>query len=92
MYLVTTGQIVTVNSIGTLLPTTALVGRKYIMLQNLGAVTIYVGGTMVTANTASTGGFQLLPYGTWRENYTNKNFVYGRTESNNCQILVQEGK
>ena len=92
MYLVTTAQIVTVNSTGILLPSTPLVGRRYIMLQNLGVVTIYIGGTMVTANTASTGGFQLLPYGTWRESYTNNNSVYGRTESNNCQILVQEGK
>ncbi len=92
MYLITTSQIITVTSAGVLLPTTALVGREYIMCQNLGSVTVYIGGTMVTANTASTGGFQLMPYWTWRENYTYKNLVYGRTESNNCQVLVQEGK
>ena len=92
MYIVTTSQIITVTSAGTLCPTTALVGRKYIMLQNIGNVTVYVGGTMVTANTAGTGGFQMMPYGTWRENYSDKNFIYGRTQSDNCQVLIQEGK
>ena len=92
MYIVTTSQIVTVDSAGTLLPVIALVWRKHITLQNLGSVTVYVGGTMVTANTAGAGGFQLLSYATWRENYGYKNLVYGRTESNNCQVLVQEGK
>lgn len=30
-----------------------------ILIQNLGAVTLYLGGSTVTANTASTGGYQL---------------------------------
>lgn len=92
MYIATTSQIVTVDSIGTLLPAIALVGREYITVQNVGSVTVYVGGTMVTADTSATGGFQLLSYGTWGEDNSDKNLVYGRTESNNCQVLVQEGK
>jgi hypothetical protein len=30
-----------------------------ILIQNLGSVTVYLGGSTVTANTASTGGYQL---------------------------------
>ena len=30
-----------------------------ILIQNLGSVTLYLGGSTVTANTASTGGYQV---------------------------------
>ena len=40
---------------------TPLAGRACMLVQNVGATTIYLGKSTVTADTAATGGLQLLP-------------------------------
>lgn len=85
-------QIVSVTTTATKLPTTPVVGRKYILLQNVGTVTVYIGGSTVTADTASTGGYQLLPYMSWYENYDHTIDVYGIVASGTANVVVLEGK
>lgn len=85
-------QIVSVTSTATKLPTTALVGRQYIRVQNVGTVTVYLGSSTVTADTATTGGLQLLPYASWSENYDNTVSVYGIVGTGTCNVTVEEGK
>ena len=92
MYWTITSQVITLGVTAGKLPPTVLEGRKYISLQNLGGVTVYVGNTFVTANTAGTGGYQLLPRGVWSENYTDNVDVYGVIATGSSQIYVEEGK
>ena len=92
MYKTITNQVLTVTSAGTKVPTTALVGRKYIMLQNVGDYTIWIGNTSVAASTAGEGGYTLYPFGTWRENYTHLVDVYCITQNTSGSVFVQEGK
>ena len=84
--------VVSVTTSATKLPTTPLIGREYIQIQNVGTSTVYIGSSSVTANTASTGGFQLLPYATWYAGYDNTVDVYGRVASGTCNVIVEEGK
>ena len=92
MYIVITSQVITLGVTPSKLPPTALEGRKYLTLQNLGGVTIYVGNTFVTADTAGTGGYQLLPRGYWNEFYSDNVNVYGGIASGSSQIYIEEGK
>ena len=92
MYWTITSQIITLGITASKLPPTVLEGRRYISLQNLGGVTMYVGNTFVTADTAGTGGFQLLPKATWSELYTDNVSVYGRIASGSSQVYIEEGK
>lgn len=86
-------QVVSVTTTATKLPTTPLVGRKYILLQNVGTVTVYIGKSDVTADTtSSTGGLQLLPYGYWLAEYDHTVDVYGRVAAGTCNVVVEEGK
>lgn len=85
-------QIVSVAVTATKLPTTPLVGREYIQIQNVGAQTVYIGTSTVTADTASTGGTQLLPYATWYTNYDNTVDIYGIVAATTCNVVVEEGK
>ena len=85
-------QVVSVNTTATKLPTTPLVGREYIRLQNVGTVTVYIGSSTVAANTSATGGIQLLPYGVWEENYDNTIDIYGKVASGSTNVTVEEGK
>lgn len=85
-------QIVSVSATATKLPTTPLVGRNYIQIQNVGAITVYIGASTVTADTASTGGTQLLPYATWYAEYDNGVDIYGIVASDTCNVVVEEGK
>ena len=43
-------QAVTVATTATALPTTALAGRKSILIQNAGSATMYLGGSTVTTS------------------------------------------
>jgi hypothetical protein len=52
--------VVSVGTTATLIATPSSVPENDgILIQNLGAVTLYLGGSTVTANTASTGGYSL---------------------------------
>ena len=85
-------EVVSVGTSATALPTTALVGRKYIQVQNVGSVIVYIGDATVTADTASTGGSQLEPGDIWREQYDHTISIYGRVATGTCNIVVEEGK
>lgn len=92
MYIVITSQIITIGITPSKLPATPLEGRKYIALQNLGGVTVYVANTFVTADTAGTGGYQLLPKNWWREEYSDNVTVYGVISTGSSQVYIEEGK
>jgi len=85
-------QTVSVGTSATKLPTTPLVGRAYVSLQNVGSITVYVGDSTVTADTASTGGKQLRPYGIMTRPYDNTVELYGIVSSSTCNVIVEEGK
>ena len=53
--------ITTVGATAAAVPATPLAGRATMLVQNVGATTIYLGTSTVTADTAATGGAQLLP-------------------------------
>lgn len=84
--------VVSVESSATALPTTAMAGREYISVQNVGSNTIYIGDANVTADETSTGGIQLLPYSSWSENYDDSVVVYGRVASGTEKVVIEEGK
>ncbi len=54
-------SVTTVGATALAVPTTPLAGRAAMLVQNVGATTIYLGKSTVTADTAVTGGLQLLP-------------------------------
>jgi len=85
-------QVVSVAVTATKLPTTPVVGREYIRIQNVGAQTVYLGAATVTADTAATGGIQLLPYAVWQESYDNTIDVYGIVAATTCNVVIEEGK
>lgn len=92
MYITTTSQIISVGVVASKLPLLPLVGREYVLIQNVGSGTVYLGNVFVTANTANTGGYQLLPSGEYIATYTDKVDIYGIIVSGSSQVLVQEGK
>lgn len=53
-------SVTTVGATAVLLPATPLAGRATMIVQNVGATTIYIGASTVTADTAATGGIQLV--------------------------------
>lgn len=81
-------QTVSVGNTATKLPTTPLVGRQYVSLQNIGTVTVYWGASDVTTS----NGKQLLPYATATRDYDNTVDVYGIVASGSCSVIVEEGK
>lgn len=85
-------QVVSVTTSATKLPTTPLVGRQYVSIQNIGTVTVYIGNSTVTADTASTGGKQLLPYASTTRDYDNTVDVYGIVASGSANVVCEEGK
>ena len=92
MYIVITSQIIALGVTVKKLPPTALEGRKYVTVQNVGSVTVYVGTSAITADTSGTGGFQLLPKAVWSEPYSDNAFVYGLIASGSSQVYIEEGK
>ena len=92
MYRTITSQIVAVGASATKLPPTAMPGRKYVMVQNVGNVMLYVGNSLATADTTGTGGFQVLPRSYWRDNYSNAVDVWGIIVTGSTNVLVEEGK
>lgn len=97
MYKVLTSLIVEVGKTRGKLPPSPFKGRKEILIQNVCGVIIYLGGVLVTSDTASTGGFQLLPR-------AGRTFSYGAdvdlyaiisdgavASTNSGQIYIEEG-
>ena len=92
MYQLITSQIITLGVTASKLPNNALEGRKYIALQNLGGVTVYVGNTFITSDTANTGGYQLFPKNWWREEYSDNVSIYGLIATGSSEIYIEQGK
>src|SRR3990167_8226795 len=66
----------------TLLPPTALSGRKSIMIENLSTNILYIGNASITSDQASTGGWQLRNQGdSVTLDFTDSIEVYGLTSS-----------
>jgi hypothetical protein len=53
--------ITTVGATALTVPAAPLAGRASMIIQNVGATTIYLGDSSVTADTGAAGGVQLLP-------------------------------
>lgn len=85
-------QVVSVTTTATKLPTTPIIGREYVRIQNVGTQTVYIGTSTVTAGVTSTGGIQLLPYAIWQESYDNTIDVYGIVSSGSNNVVIEEGK
>jgi hypothetical protein len=92
MYLTLTSQIISLGITAKKIPPVPLEGRKYITIQNVGGVFVYLGNSLVTADTAGTGGFQLLPKAVWSEPYSDAVDVYGVIASGSSEIYIEEGK
>ena len=92
MYIILTSQIISIGVTRSKLPSSPLAGRDFILLQNVGTGTIYIGNSVVTANTANTGGYQLLSSGEWIAGYESNVDIYGVMSAGSGQILIQEGK
>lgn len=85
--------IISVTTTATLLPTAALKGRKTVMVQNLSTSTVYIGNANVTADTASTGGWQLINQGdSVTMDFTDNIAVYGIMASGTANVCVWEGR
>lgn len=74
------------------LPATPLKGRDEVVIQNVGNIAVYLGNTAVTADTAGTGGYLLLPRAGYVYKYKHTVDIYGVVASGSGQVLVQEGK
>lgn len=87
-------HVTTVVSVGvtaTALPTTPLVDRRVIMVQNISANTIYLGNAAVTSDEASTGGFQLLATGdVWVGDFGDSIIVYAISVAGSDKCVVWE--
>lgn len=84
--------VVSVGTTATALPSTPIVGRKYLRVQNIGTATVYIGASTVTADTAATGGIQITPYSVWEEKYDDTVIIYGIVASGTQNIVTEEGK
>lgn len=85
-------QVVSVATTATKLPTTPVVGREYVKVQNVGAIFVYIGSSTVTADTAGTGGIQVPPYGSWIAEFDSTIDIYGIVAAGTCNVVVEEGK
>ena len=80
-------QRVSVTTSATELPTTPLVGRTYISVQNTSDTFVYIGSTDVS----DTIGYVLLPYSSWKRDYDHTVDVYGRA-GGTAIVRIEEGK
>jgi len=83
-------QVVSVSNSATALPTTALAGRKSIAVKNLGSTVVYLGSSTVTADTTSTGGFQLTQDDVFQADIGENTILYGITSSGTSNVCIIE--
>lgn len=81
--------VVSVGNTATPIPTTALSGRKSIMIKNLGSAIVYIGSVTVTADLNATGGFQLAQNEVFKGDIGENTIIYGivATGSNNASVI-----
>lgn len=83
--------VVTVADTPTALPSTALSGRKVIIVQNIGSVTIYIGASTVSADETGTGGIQLKNDGdVFIADITDDIILYAIVASSTSPVAVLE--
>lgn len=83
--------VVSVSTTAVALPSTALAGRKSIIVKNVSSDVVYLGKSDVTADTtAGTGGFQLQQNATFQADIGENVVLYGRTASGSSNVCVIE--
>lgn len=83
--------VITVGNTATALPTTALSGRRTIMIENLSTNIIYIGNADCTANENSTGGYQLAnQYDTIIIDATDDITIYAVSVAGTDKVCVME--
>lgn len=85
-------QIISVGNTTTSIPATALPGRKSVIIKNLGSATVYIGGSNVTADTASTGGFPLAQNEVFNGDIGENTVIYGIVASSTNNVSVVEAR
>ncbi len=85
--------VVSVGTTATALPTTALSGRKTVLIQSIGSATVYIGNADVTADETSTGGYQLQYDGDSVVcDFTDDVVVYGIVATGTSPVVVWEAR
>lgn len=85
--------VITVTTSATALPSTALSGRKTVLVQNVSSATVYIGNAAVTADEASTGGYQLQYDGdSVVMDFTDDIVVYGIVATGTSTVVVWEAR
>lgn len=84
-------SVVTISNVVTAIPTTALKGRKTLIIKNLDtSVVIYLGSSTITANENSTGGYPLA----YRDSITidlgENTVIYGIVVSGTAKVSIIE--
>lgn len=85
-------QVISVGTSATALPTTALSGRKSIIVKNLSSGVVYIGSSTVTAGTTSTGGFQLAQNETFQADIGSNTTLYGIVASSTSNVAIIEAR
>jgi len=84
---------ISVTTTATALPTTALVGRKSMIVKNVSsATTVYLGDSDVTADTTATGGLQLKYGETFQIDLDEYTTLYGIVASSTASVNVFEAR
>ena len=78
------GTVVSVTTSATALPSSALTARKALAVRNVGALTVYIGGSGV----ATTSGFPLYPGES--QAFDASLVLYGIVAAGTCEVRVLE--
>ena len=84
--------VVSVTTSATALPTTALAGRKSLIIKNLSAGVVYLGLSTVTADTTATGGFQMAQNDIIAIDLGENTILYGIVASSTSNVSVLEAR
>lgn len=84
--------VVTLSNTSGAIPTTALSGRKSMIIKNLDTVdTVYLGASDVTADETSTGGYPLSYYESFQADIGENNTIYGIISgTGSAKVVVKE--
>lgn len=82
--------VTSVNTTTTVIPTTALDGRKAMIIKNLDNVTVYIGSGNVTSDSNSTGGFPLFQYDALQIDLGENTLIYGITAASSANVSSLE--
>jgi len=84
-------QVISVANTATKLPATPLANRKALIIRNIGAQTVYLGKSDVTAGTtAATGGYPVYPNESFQMDLGASVDLYGIVVSGTCNVALIE--